>query len=279
MTLPDNILTPIGNLRGQLTSGGLIPGVPVIIGEASGSVVKIPDGSNNQFYSFNGEIGAAGYTEGKLYVLGQNVFDFEKQLQLKGVTYSKDSEGWITINSILSPNLFQIRLELPVEFTASSTLFIHPDTVATNFRIRVYDANNQFKEHSQLNNPPIAYINNMPTKYIGFDWSSGGSVKIKLQVVADSVYEPTYIPYDDNSTVYTIDWSDLGSISNSVIIIDQTSTKIVVGSDEYVRPHFIYKTLEGYNTIVWTPGIINDIKYFVDVSTFLQWVYDNLYNP
>ena len=46
MILPENILTPIGNLRGALTSGGLIPGIPIVNGTASGNPATFNDGTN-----------------------------------------------------------------------------------------------------------------------------------------------------------------------------------------------------------------------------------------
>ena len=41
-------IIPVGNLKGAITTGGLVPGVPIWTGEASGVVATFPDGGDNK---------------------------------------------------------------------------------------------------------------------------------------------------------------------------------------------------------------------------------------
>ena len=51
----NNAIIPIGNLSGSITTGGLVPGIPIWTGEASGNPAHFEDGSTSNLLSFHGK--------------------------------------------------------------------------------------------------------------------------------------------------------------------------------------------------------------------------------
>ena len=131
MTLLDNILTPVGNLRGQLTAGGLIPGVPVIVGTASGNIAQLNLAANQSLMKLQCEIGSKGYTDSTVTVCKKNLLDSDK-INISDMTF--DYNG-----NLITRNAFRYDLPAGTYTISFSGIFY------SYIYVIVLDQNNTYK--------------------------------------------------------------------------------------------------------------------------------------
>lgn len=269
MTLLDNILTPVGNLRGQLTAGGLIPGVPVIVGSASGNIAQLNLAANQSLMKLQCEIGSKGYTDSTVTVCKKNLLDSDK-INISDMTF--DYNG-----NLITRNAF--RYDLP-----AGTYTINFSGVFYSYiYVIVLDQNNTYK------NRYIISTNIAPYRTPSFSLSDGdymifyqGVSGSPLQLPANIQIElgsspTTYEDYEGNE--YNINWSDIGSISSGYFKIENSIISVYDGVEDHIIGSILINSFKGYNNIFCNTGEVQECIYIVDASELLQWVYDNIYTP
>lgn len=330
MTLPDNILTPVGNLRGQLTSGGLIPGVPVIIGEASGAVATFYDGTVNPLNELI--IGIEPYQEGTgdpsvlnprpLYgwtglefnICALNIFNKNARSTSRGFVdnYYLKVDGTMTQPSstlhwmiseyfTLKPNTYYTISGLSTVSSAAPSLCLYTPE------------KEYIKGIQYVNRESIVFLTTEDTCYcrvsifenventmqleLGSSVSTyapyvGSIIPITWQTEAGPVYAGSYNvttgilkarPYYASYNGETLVEPWISSLDKYVPGATPTTGAQVVdlgGTEttyQVIEPPIF--SLEGLNNIWVNTGVIISCKYLANVNEFLQWVYDNLYNP
>ena len=191
-----------------------------------------------------------GYTEANITRCGVNLFSLEKFLTDNGVSYTKDGE-WCVFTP--TTPLYMLHYKLPVSTSKSLLLLIDGSTTATNFRVRIYDNNDTYVASTPSGNPTSSTLDNKTIGYIGFDWSTVGTVKCKVCVI-DGITAPTaYIPYTGNT--YTIAFGQ--TVYGGVLDVTRGKLHVTYG---YVKLGDL-----SYTKLVTTPSIfyasVSGMKY------------------
>ena len=286
MILPDNILTPVGNLRGFLTSGGLIPGVPVIIGTASGNPAHFEDGTDNFLIELIIEI--------ELYQEGSGDPSINNPRPLHGRTEAEihvaDGETPHIIDNVVSVSWQD---EVGTIYNGDLNL---TSGVLTAKYIKQTLNGTQTLSPSQVNWRPqtnsVGWYYNIP------DWGVkiSSDINVPSNAVSDKLKNVSY------NNVYVNDICSMGFLEGGYakrlfVRITDTSLTTVTAINTYLTNNpidIVYeletpityqltptqiRSLHGTNNIWVDTGDILDCKYIADINIFLQWVYDNLYNP
>lgn len=267
MILPENILTPIGNLRGALTSGGLIPGVPVIIGEASGNPAHFTDGTDNFLINLIIDINPvqsgsgdpspsnprpiSGWTEAEIHVADgatPHIID-----NIYNISWSEEGTIYGGKLNVLSG-----------ELTNTNRLVKLSDLTWQN-----WGSGGRFFASISSNRAKGSSGNNACECYKKEPNDSTSATMIdKSYVIRETAIYIKNSDYDN----------DLPGFINSL-----GDFKITY---ELLTPSTIYQTtptqvrsIQGTNNIWTDTGNISDCKYIVNINIFLQWIYDNLYTP
>lgn len=266
MILSDNILTPIGNLRGSLSSGGLIPGVPIIYGEASGNIATFSIAADQPLKKIQIDLDATGWSEAKISKCGLNIWDeqtINKYISNTGDEYTQNK-------SLCSKNLCKCN---------PSTKYYVVSKNDIQILICWYDINGNFisRSNNYINNTEIT----SPANAYYFKLSMGtyvdsGTAVYNHDISVNSNFNiTTYEEYKIET--YTINWQDLGTISNGKLIIEDGIVKVISGGIEHILGTQIINTYEGDNNIWSDTGQIDQCIFIVDAGALLQWIYDNLY--
>ena len=259
MILPENILTPIGNLRGALTSGGLIPGVPVVIGSASGDPAHFEDGTNNPLIELIIEI--------EINQTGTGDPTPNNRRPIIGWTGAE-----IHVADGATPHI--IDNEYNITWSDNVGEVFGGRLNVTTGELIVNWIRNQIKDYSWTYHATSQIFRTLNLK----------NVQVKSEIYK------TITPY--------ISWSLLpdNSIecgSSDLVIKDQLYSDAQTFKDErgdeyiyhgitpityHISPTTIFTLLNENNISSDTGNVIN-CKYVANIETFLQWIYDNLYNP
>lgn len=283
MTLPDNILTPVGNLRGQLTSGGLIPGLPVVYGEASGAIASFNMAADAYLIDLITNIEASqsgsgdpamdnirpitGYTEAEIH-------------RADGVTPHIIDDAYILSWSDNAGIVYfgeynVITGELKVTYL-KLVLDGSQDISSVNWRPAANSVGWYYNLNQNIMCPPNI---NTQTSALSDKLKSESYINVfnndidSFALYATAGYERLCIRVKDTSLTTKPLINDFLS-NNPITIIYPLSTPVI-----YNLPPFPIKALEGDNEIWSDTGDINKVKFIVNAGDLLQWVYDNLYTP
>ena len=259
MILPENILTPIGNLRGALTSGGLIPGMPVIIGTASGNPAHFEDGTNNPLIELIIEI--------EITQTGSGDPTPNNRRPIIGWTGAE-----IHVADGATPHI--IDNEYNISWDDDIGEVYGGRYNVTTGELAITWTRNQIKDYS---------------------WTYHGTsnvfrtLNLKNVQVMSEIYK-TITPYVSWSLLpnNSIECGPTDLIIKDLLYNDAAVFKAARG-DEYIYheitpiiynipPKTIFSILNE-NNINSDTGYIISCKYVANIETFLQWIYDNLYNP
>lgn len=294
MILPENILTPIGNLRGDLTSGGLIPGLPEIIGNANINPVYFPDGTNNPIYKMIANIGASGYTQAHLNIYGYNLLpDFSHDDYQNGVDLKVNEDGSVTLNGTATATIvFRSELSNYYKWDGNQDLWISGcpsgGDFSSKYALRIDGYNQGWTQWSEpdsgngrkLINPVGRDLTNIPIAF-GIVIRNGYTCNnITFKPMLNIGLSPLDYRKFKEPKIYNINWEDIaGTISNGTIIIENGMIKVSNGVNTYnIRTNDLI--LQDRDNSIWIDcGSITELKYIISMQYFLQWIYDNLYNP
>lgn len=197
-------IIPVGNLKGKISTGGLVPGVPIWTGEASGNPVYFEDGSNNIIdYTIENAI----ENETIIYVRGINIFDEEIEIGRINTSTGEPAAapGQRTKNyQRVKPN---------------TTYYIK---TSTNIHIIEYDENKQYLRYAS-SYANRTYTTSPDTYYIKF-YSTNPDTGLDNTGVNYPATKTDYIQYNQNSTEYiypqdiisltgdNVMWNDFGNM-------------------------------------------------------------------
>ena len=257
MTLPDNVLTPIGNLRGQLTAGGMIPGVPVIYGETSGDTISFNMGVSNTiipYLKFN--LDAAGYDVVNITLGNGNIWDHVYEYGRINTTTGENAAAVGT----RSKNHVSVRPSTSYYVKSTNDIYIiEYDSNKEYLRYRSYYSN---RSYTTSNDAYYIRFYSVIADYYNFSINYPNSL-------TDLIMTP--------SMNITIDLPE--TISNGYIEIDNGNAIASDGINTYDLGQFLLYEFNGNNVIFSNSGSIIKCTYIVNTQQLLQWVYDNVYNP
>ena len=185
----------------------------------------------------------SGWTSMTMRRTGMNIFDLASAFDALGVTYTVDSDGWFTVENIISPNLYQNRMPLPYTVTNGSVLLeVHPDTVATNLKAYIVLDGIGVTQGTKIENRTFDAI--------CFNWSTAGKIKFKLMVVNSKTVGDVCYPYE--SQTYTKSWDTTvygGSLDLTTGVLTVTYGLVDLGSLSWIyyasTPSYFQATVSG----------------------------------
>lgn len=267
MTLPDNILTPVGNLRGQLTSGGLIPVLPIITGEASGTVASFPDGAEEPIKSIDILISAAS-SEVNIISNNINIWDNESEIGAYNNT-----------TGLPQPITSLTRCKNPIKVTPSTSYYLNIGTTSA-LNILQYDENLNYLGITYLiqNTSSRAFTVSPNTYYIKFYFlgTTFSDIGINYPSTIDHYVEHHTIKY--NISLPTTISDGYIHIEHNLgwtgYVYDNLTSTIYTLQPEDI-PHII--TLYGYNNIWSDVGDIINCKYIRDLNLTINLLWNAVF--
>lgn len=261
--MPNDILTPIGNLRGALSTGGIV--YPQIIGSASGEPAHFTDGTFNYFLKL--------------------IFNIDTKRSGSGTPSPNNplpfipiTDAAITISPTFNPldgTVYNVSWNNGIfggyADTVSKKLTVTRKRVkAKDLTWTYFSGSGGYFSSPSLNDKEL------------------GSFNIEAEIFITS--ESTTITYmednsikgaDNNKRIYVRCNDAAGDLDAFKAILGESYIVYDIDPDEVITginaPDIT--SIDGTNYIWANSGEIFQANYIVNTNQFLQWLYDNVYNP